>query len=149
MSGISLCRMTKRSNAPDKVSHVCWHCLFVTWTWLILWCWFCYFVQLLYCYFQQLVTRWPVCVCVCVCSHCLERGGASLAFRPSSSRSGAPVTSGDWGHPTFLFVLRLEDTEPQTSHKHKQINVQEMYVYFAFYICFFLMYEHSDCIWND
>ncbi len=105
MSGISLRRMTKCS---DKVSRVCWHCPSVTWTWLMLWCWFCCFVQLLYCYFQQPVTcGLCVCVCVCVCAwvRIVWAGGAQLAVRPSSWRSGAPVTSGDRRHPTFLFVL--------------------------------------------
>lgn len=152
MSGISLCRMTERSNGrggscllPLFICHlnmtyaVAWSSLFCT--------------AIVLCYFQQLVTRWPpLCASVCVSAHCLsERCSAgSRGRRPREAERR-------WCHPTFLFVLfersRTEGywmlvKKKKNSHKHKQINVEEMYVYFAFYTVFFLMYEHSDCIWN-
>lgn len=101
------------------------------------WCPFSYFEQLLYCViFSSEVTCGLVCASAgCVSGRRHSAGSQAVILEKWSTRR---PTSPNIPVLFCVTAARLKDTVAysQTSHKHKQINVPEMYVYFAFYIFF-------------
>lgn len=152
MSGISLCRMTERSNGRGGSCLLPLFICHLNMTYAVasssLFC-----TAIVLCYFQQLVTRWPPLCCVCLCERSLsEREVLSRQPGPSSSRSGAPLMSPNipvcslWAQSDW----RILDVSKKKKQPQAQANKcwRDVCLFCILYCFFFLMYEHSDCIWN-